>query len=141
MVSRHYRLVGFTATRLYTARYGFAYTGVPCFYCGAHATTRDHAFPLILLKELLDAEEVVHQERLVIVPACAECNGLLHSKVFPALTERKQYLKEALRKRYRKCLAMPPWLPEEIEALGTTLRSSVVQNLALQRLIQERLAW
>lgn len=112
-----------------------------CYYCGLLADEIDHSFPLIYLHGLLKAGEYVPHSRLIIVPSCHECNGILASHVFPNLSMRKRYLKKRLRGRYRKLLSMPDWSESDYKEMSPRLIENIEMHLVKKKLIQERLAY
>jgi len=91
--------------------------------------------------ELTTVKDDMVRNRILTVPACRECNGLLNASYQDTLHERKQALKEGLRKRYRKELAMPDWSDEELEEFGSHLREYIEQSIKLKYLVIERLRW
>jgi hypothetical protein len=119
----------------------------PCYYCGSPANTVDHVVPRSLLADLaaLSDEAVtavlVHPGRTMTVPACRECNCLLGSQYFSTLAARKAWLKERLRRRYRRVLQMPDWAEEELEELRYNLRVAIEASLARRDTVRQRLRW
>ena len=116
-----------------------------CYYCGLPASAEDHVIPKIVLKSyqavgmgMLDA---IRGKRVLLVPACRECNSLLGASVQRTLTERKQELKARLKKKYKKLLKMPTWKETELKELSYTLRKTVEVALQEKELIKNRLSW
>jgi len=136
-----YHKIGFTTFRMYIDAVGNSFVSVACFYCGDMANTEDHTLPLIALQSLLSTNAQPSKDKFIVVPACWQCNSILGDRVFPTLGMRKTFVKHALRKRFKKILRLPIWHEDELRELGPTLRSAVVQGIALQRKIKERLAW
>ena len=117
-----------------------------CYYCGQPASTIDHVIPKSILKQLttLEDAEITHailRKRALKVSACRECNCLLSDSLQDSLTDRKQYLKQKLRKRYAKLLGIPKWEDEEMENLGYNLSSYIKMSIKKKRLIRFRLDW
>jgi hypothetical protein len=103
--------------------------GDRCSYCGDRATTDDHFPPYATTL------------RGWILPACLECNGLAgtaHGRNFEA---RVRHVKTALRERYRSLLAAPSWSAHDLDELGSTLRSAVMQGEVERDRILARLGW
>lgn len=136
-----YTKKGFETYRLYIDHGGNSFLATACFYCGDMAQSEDHVFPLVALITLFDVGEKPLKDKLLVVPACKDCNVVLGSHVFPTIDQRKEYIKQRLRKRFSRVLSMPTWREEELQALGHTLRSAVLKGVALQRKTKERLAW
>lgn len=136
-----YTRLGFDRVRMYVDPLGFSYVSTPCYYCGNPATCEDHTMPLVLLRSLIDAGADEPTKKYWLVPACHECNNTLHSKRFLELRTRKAYIKQRLRKRYARILAIPTWHKDELDELGFTLRTNILQGMEQKHLIQERLAW
>jgi len=85
--------------------------------------------------------ELRSSPRILTVPSCRECNGLAGASYQPTLTERKKYIKDKLRHRYRKIIEMPEWEEAEIEELGRALKTHVLVGIEQRKLILQRLAW
>lgn len=83
-----------------------------CTYCGMMiATSRDHIIP--------HSYESINQKdrdwsRDKVVPSCKECNELLSNAFLPSIVERAEYIANALKIKYKKCLAAPKWHEEDI---------------------------
>ena len=118
-----------------------------CYYCGQPASAVDHVIPRVLLYQLgvLDDEETTHhlygRHKVRTVPACRECNSILGSKYFSHLEERKAWLKDRLRQRYKGLLSMPDWSIDELTELDGSLQDYVIQSMRLKRLMRQRIAW
>ena len=116
----------------------------PCYYCGLPGDQIEHVIPRVVLRSLNDFPELkarFTRGRKLIVPACRECNTLLGASLQKTLQERKAYLKERLRRRYKRLLAMPVWEEYELEEMGPHLRQNIEANIKKAELIRERLAW
>lgn len=110
-----------------------------CVYCGEPANGRDHVIPRAFQQRIEDFGWA--KRRKLIVPACGECNSTAGSKVFLTLREKRRYIHDRYRERYRKLLEAPNWTQEEIDELGPTLRTTVVRSQHAKDLIRARLAW
>lgn len=75
------------------------------------------------------------------VDACSECNGLLGSRTLWTTAKRKRFIKLALRMRYKRFLRQPDWSEEEMDVLGTTLRTYVKMRGIARKVLLQRLAW
>lgn len=116
----------------------------PCYYCGLPATTKDHAIPRCLLSTLADDPDALRHlmsNRRETVPACRECNCLLGPSVQDTLEERKHFLKERLRRRYRRYLGIRNWSEEDLAEMGGTLRGFIRYGLRKKALVLGRLRW
>jgi hypothetical protein len=78
---------------------------------------------------------------MYLVPACAECNGLLGNKVLWLFVERKDFIAKRLRKRYGKLLRLPAWETDEIEALGRGLKAMVATTQDMRMIAVRRVAF
>lgn len=118
----------------------------PCVYCGVPASSKDHVPPVsirdwLYLQQGLEAE-MRRRFPPVEVPACHECNTLLGARWPWTVLGRKARIKIILRIRYRKVLAIPEWSDYEIGRLeDSPLKAKLLDKLALQQKIKERLAW
>lgn len=118
-----------------------------CYYCGEPASDADHVIPQSFIKHVrgLGDPELLRQiglysNRLKLVPACKECNSLLGSKYFGTASERKAYVQNRLRQRYRRLLEMPSWTDREIAELHGPLQRFIVESQALKERIERRVA-
>lgn len=113
----------------------------PCVYCGLPASSRDHVFPQSMENSCLDAVNGGSFKAHRTVPACNECNCLLGGRVFRTFSERKQCLKDLLRRRYAKYLAAPDWSDRELSQLGYSLKTLVASFQAARDTARARLRW
>lgn len=88
--------------------------GGECAYCGMNADTRDHVYPISAMHALVMAD--ITNYTSVIVPACKECNCLAGSKIFPTFNEKRAYLRNTLRARYKHELSCEYTLDEMLFA-------------------------
>lgn len=104
-----------------------------CVYCGCPKEVWDHALPY-------SKKDLPQAQNRVLVPACAECNGLLSDSVQHTLGDRIIAAKSRLRNRYRKVVSMPDWSNAELAALeGGNLAGVVTKGLKAKKFIQNRL--
>lgn len=94
-----------------------------CFYCADIANTRDHIFPT---SERGPVRRFIGQET---VRCCNECNTLLGRKTFRNIFERFEYLTRRYKERYNLNIASVDWDQEELEDLGYTLQTFVLNKV------------
>lgn len=115
-------------------------SATPCHYCGCPGGTIDHVPPQsarpIILKFGLEK-----QHPFVEVHACSECNSLLGNRALWKLSQRKKFIRRALRRRYKRLLNLPNWTPEQLNELGHTLKSYVQAGLLAKIILKERISW
>ena len=117
-----------------------------CYYCGRYADSIDHVIPQSTLRQLVCLEDkeitkAILRKRALKVWACRECNHLLGSSLQDSLIERKQFLKEKLRKRYKRIIALPKWEIDELEDMGYVLRNYIENSARLKEFIVQRINW
>ncbi len=106
--------------------------------CGEAANARDHFIPRAFVKTM---EEIAHIPRArIIVPCCTECNSTAGAKVFFTLKEKRIYIGEQYKKKYKKLLNAPTWTETEINALSYTLQSHIRQAEIHKRVIKRRIS-
>lgn len=87
--------------------YGPLYTKVDstyCSYCGDHADVLDHVPPLTWVGSMGTEYFRSKEIPLLLMPACAECNGLLGSIGIFDMEERRAFISAELKSRYRSLL-------------------------------------
>lgn len=57
------------------------------------------------------------------------------------IEERREWLKEHYRKRYRELIEMPFWKEDELAELGDGLREYVSSRAEARKLVLRRLEW
>jgi hypothetical protein len=122
------------------------WAGRPCYYCGLPAETQDHVIPKSLIEQYRLSDPVsVHalfaHGRTRVVPACTQCNSIAGARYHETLADRKAYVKQRLRSKYAKLLAMPDWTEEELAEVGPGLREYIHQGIETRKLIEQRLRW
>ena len=75
------------------------------------------------------------------VPACRECNSTLSGARILTIKERREAIKEKIRKKYRKFLSMPQWDDEELEEVSPEMRKYIMASLAIANHTRARLRW
>lgn len=113
-----------------------------CVYCGRDATCLDHFLPIAHLRSVYQtAQPLTLWPLLFKVPACAECNGIAGDHVFRTYAQKRDYIRERLRRRYRKLLDRQRWDEEEIIELGPSLQQFVRARQRQRAELNERLHW
>ena len=110
------------------------YPATDCVYCGELATTKDHLLPRSYTGEA---------ERLLIptVPACIECNSTLNDIFMPDVIERREYLKNKYRKKYKNLLKIIWYSDEDLMEFGPQLRTVLMDLMQGHITLMGRLSW
>lgn len=106
----------------------------PCIYCGCPATTIDHIPPVA------DRAQLMHVHHFE-VDACHECNSMLAARTLWTVEERKSWIKQYLKKKYRRLINSPEWTVDELDELGPKLRKGIQVALGKKALVMERIGW
>jgi len=116
-----------------------------CYYCGILTSGIDHVIPKAILQYFDNTDisklQPIIKNRILTIPCCTECNHLLGANYQRTLKERKLFLKQKLRKRYKKILNLPNWNENEIKELKSHLQQFVRKGIEEKRIIKERLKW
>lgn len=115
-----------------------------CYYCGEPAGTVDHTVPRAALKATTGPAGravLIRGHELLTVPACGECNSLLGAQTFASLSARVRAAKGALRRRYRKLLALPDWNDLELAWLEPAMRAKVRATIGMRDAVRQRIEW
>jgi len=119
---------------------GFKLTA--CLYCGQTATARDHFVPRSYRRIIAEWRKQEGWESVPdTVPVCNECNGIAGSSVFRAIGDKRRYIQARLRQRHRRALDAPFWAEEDLDELGTQLRSHVEAHEGRRMRLLLRLSW
>lgn len=110
-----------------------------CIYCGVPADSIDHIPPRHMRDQLLGVGLVAMHEREV--SSCRECNSALGARPLITITERRDYIKEYLRRRYKSVLRIKDWREDDLALFGDDLRKMILRGIALKQLTRERIAW
>jgi|LakMenE18May11ns_1017448.scaffolds.fasta_scaffold9922471_1 hypothetical protein len=110
------------------------YPADDCVYCGETADTQDHLLPRGYTGE---AERKI----VPVVPACRECNSTLNDIYMPDVIERRNYLHNKYRSKYRKFLTKVIWGPSDLEQFGPQIRTAIDRGMNQHYRILSRLAW
>jgi hypothetical protein len=109
-----------------------------CTYCGAwDGNNRDHVVPASYNQNVQRHKK--HFKQGTTVPCCGECNVLLGDRLYFSIPSRAAYLLGTYERRYKKLLKQPDWSEEEIEELGPSMRTSVIQSMKDKNEIRRQL--
>ena len=75
----------------------------------------------------------------VEVRCCQECNSALGDRPLWTLTQRKEFVRQWLKRRYKKYLNIPEWTDSQLAHVEGDMRDHVLHGLAVQELIRKRL--
>lgn len=104
-----------------------------CTYCGSwDGNHRDHVIPA-------SYGQAKKNFKCETVPACGECNVLLGDRLYFTLPSRAAYLMGVYQTRYKKLLKQPDWSDEEIEELGPSMRTSIIQTMKDKKEVRRQL--
>jgi len=107
------------------------------------ADSIDHVPPVSVRAALVEAD-ISHLHPQKTVQACRECNSsLLGAISLWTVTERKAYVKKALRKKYQRFLNIPNWDRDELEQMDerSLIRKHIEDGLVVRDIIRQRIAW
>ena len=104
-----------------------------CYYCWDDATTIDHIVPVSYYyswkRKSLHLTSTYWKNNLI--DCCRECNSIAGNKVFDDIEEKKLYIQDRIRNKYKKLINMPNWTDDEINELTWTLKKEIkIQVLA-----------
>jgi hypothetical protein len=99
----------------------------------------DHVPALSVLSNLREAEIDVSYLRKY--PACRECNSILGACPILSIPERRDIVRERLRKKYRKLLQVPRWDEEELSELDPHFAQYVRASVAAAEIAKRRTRW
>lgn len=103
-----------------------------CAYCGKIATDVDHVPPVSRKDEMQPVDRFC-------LPACRECNGALSNHLILNPADRRQYVRDWLRKRYGKLLRSKDWTDVELKEFGPTLRKKLRAGVKDRHVLDLRL--
>lgn len=111
----------------------------PCIYCGLPATGIDHIPPRAMRHKLQDLGEYVGT--WIEVPSCSWCNSTLNDLALLTITDRKLYIKQRIRAKYKRILSSVDWTDEQLEELGYSLKSKIKATMSKKKILKLRLDW
>lgn len=112
-----------------------------CVYCGDVADTVDHMVPLSFQRSAGKRFATRAGQNKNLVPSCRECNNLAGNKIFDTKQDKKAYIINRLRSKYRKILDMPEWSKEEMEELSPTMQKFITSQMAKRGLLEMRIGF
>jgi hypothetical protein len=116
-----------------------AFSARPCMYCGVPADSRDHFVPRSYTNKMRAMGSSVHVSETV--PCCRECNSTAGATIFSNVREKRFYIQDKYRNKYAKILNTPDWTQKELDELGPTLKSHVINGLRAKEITKQRIAW
>ncbi len=112
--------------------------GDRCVYCGFQATCRDHVIPVCYTHIKRTNREVE------LVLSCTECNTIAGDKIFDSIEEKRSYIHEELKKKYKHCLTeskdgKEEWSRKELSEVRGKLKKYIMASLQMGKVIRNRL--
>lgn len=104
-----------------------------CFYCGEDADTKDHIIPVSFYYSGKRKGRHLTAEygKENLIASCRECNSIAGNKVFDDVYEKKDFIQQRLKFKYKKVINLPFWSEEEIKEMGSSLRKDIrIEQLA-----------
>jgi hypothetical protein len=110
-----------------------------CVYCGLPAESKDHVPPITRVSDYESLGLAI--ELYIKVPCCLECNNLLGAELQDSFFQRAEVLKDKLARKYRRHLNNVDWDDEELEELGPTLKSKVLEGKVKSQRVLARIEY
>ena len=110
------------------------YPSDDCVYCGELASTRDHLLPRNFTG---NADRL----RVPVVPACNECNSTLNQVHIPDVMERREYLQNKYRTKYKSFLKVIWYGEVDLLEFGPQLRYMILKRMSQHITVMARLSW
>ena len=130
-----------TREKIYDVHYrATGYRGDPCTYCGQVSDTLDHIPPLYIAHMLSEAGQQ-GDGPFIKVPSCRECNSALTSVRKYSVVDRRAYVRDFLRRKYRKFLKIPHWDDDELSELDPSFAREVAASVRMAEHVRARLRW
>lgn len=129
-----------TSQRPLGIEFKYRWVGMPfrCCYCATIAGDIDHTVPRSHVREFVRA---YRRHWFPKVTACVECNSILGAQIFPAFHLRKRHVAGRLMARNSKVLRAAGWAPDEVAALGYTLRTKIKSAMERGKAAADRVAF
>lgn len=115
---------------------------IPCYYCGVPADSIDHVPPKSVRERIIQSG-LSDRYPFVEIDSCRECNAVIGARTLWTLSERKKFIKRALRRRYAKFLRIPEWSPTELMKMGdrSVMRRFIENGIIVRDITLERIKW
>ena len=113
-----------------------------CIYCNNDfATDLDHTIShsFYSLKCKGSRKKASHNDPVPMVDSCLECNIMLSNKLIPDINDRKKYLLDKYKKRYKKLLSTPDWNKKELKELDSNLRNKIIYDLKIKKWVESKI--
>lgn len=101
-----------------------------CIYCGGFAESDDH-FPSLNVSKF----------RGWLLPACNECNDIAHTNFSFDFLSRFLFVKNRLKRKYKKILNIPDWSDDELESMSLNMKENILQSIRYKSQTQARIDW
>lgn len=131
-----------------TKQYGHLYTRKfrwldSCVYCGESATCLDHVFPIAMCGIYAVSKQLLQKFKraFCLVPSCEECNRLASNTLHYTILDKRLFIQDKLRKKYKKHNNSADWGEDEINELGRNLQQHVRKMLSTKTKLVRRLNW
>lgn len=139
-VQRNYLLCMERNIRTRVKQFYHQVLGNICVYCGEPAECGDHLFPVAAMQGRCK-DNLPPSVLLVVVPACTECNGIAHARVFNSLEEKRSYIQWRLRRKYNELSSWKDWSKEEFAELCPNLQSTILAKRKKKEKLRRRMSW
>jgi hypothetical protein len=100
-----------------------------CIYCGEAANSDEHFPP------------ASYSSRGYILPSCVECNSFAGIACPTDFEARAQFVKNKLKKKYKRHLRSPDWSNDEMSEIGFNLKTGVKVWQKQREIARDRVAW
>ena len=105
-----------------------------CIYCGRPADTVDH-----LLPRGYTGDAARHYT--AVVPACRWCNSTLGARLTWTITERREIIRQKIRRKYANVLRTNDFTRAELSEFGPNLRADIETSMRAKKQVQQMLDW
>lgn len=122
--------------------YGFLYKRYSncdwdkCIYCGEVKECWDHCPPISIVDDINIKKYKKNGGEFNLFPSCNKCNQYLSNYASSDLYDRFEYLLDKYKKKYKK---LPKWNDEEIDQLGHTLKSHILNKRIEYNIIENKI--
>lgn len=110
-----------------------------CVYCGVYGDSVDHFIPWSYNGTGRRKGRDFRKDQKNLVYACRECNCIAGNKVFERLDDKREYIQNRLRIKYKRIINLPYWSPSEIKELDYTLRAGLEIKLLSRKWVMNRI--